>query len=182
LVVPGWFGTNSTKWLCRLEVSSQRAKGEFVDRFYTEEVPKEEDREGWNKWDGNVLWTVDGKSGGKKKMRPVWKIQVNSMIVKPQPDEVVKLTKGDEVDVEVEGWTWSDAGVQRVEVSIDGGKTWVSAAVEARTGYGWQKFKTKLRLGRGDWVIMARAECKTGMKQPLQGRRNHVHSIKVSVE
>jgi len=37
LVVPGWFGTNSTKWLCRLSVCEGRAPGPYTTRFYNTE-------------------------------------------------------------------------------------------------------------------------------------------------
>ena len=182
LVVPGWFGTNSTKWLCRLEVRKERAQGEFVGRgrFYSEQVPEDEGgptREE-TKWDGNVLWEKEGRE-----MRPVWRIQVNSMIVRPRPDEVFVMEQGEElVDVEVEGWAWSDAGVKSVEISVGDGRMWEDAQVETRKDYGWQKFRRKLSAGKGDWEVIARAACRSGLKQPLEGRRNHVHHVKFKVE
>jgi DMSO/TMAO reductase YedYZ molybdopterin-dependent catalytic subunit len=39
LVVPGYFGTNSTKWLCRLSVQPKRASGPFTTIFYNEVDP-----------------------------------------------------------------------------------------------------------------------------------------------
>ena len=183
LVVPGWFGTNSTKWLCRLEVSERRAEGEFVGkgRFYNEEVPDAEleGTRGETKWDGDVLWeNAEGKG-----MRPVWRIQVNSMIVRPRPDEIFVLGNGlGEVELEVEGRAWSDTGVEGVEVSLDDGGSWEKAEVEERPDYGWQKFRKKVKVGKGEWKVIARAECKSGMKQPLEGRRNHVHSASFRVE
>ncbi len=184
LVVPGWFGTNSTKWLCRLEVREERAMGEFVGkgRFYSEEVPVEEER--WTrdetKWDGNVLWERE-KDGVE--MRPVWRVQVNSMLVRPRPDEGFMVGKGkEEAEVEVEGWAWSDAGVKGVEISVDEGRKWEGASLDERKEYGWQRFRRKVRVGKGQWRVVARAECNSGMKQPLKGRRNHVHRVSFRVE
>jgi DMSO/TMAO reductase YedYZ molybdopterin-dependent catalytic subunit len=39
LVVPGWFGTNMTKWLCRLSVQADRAPGPFTNEWYNEPKP-----------------------------------------------------------------------------------------------------------------------------------------------
>jgi DMSO/TMAO reductase YedYZ molybdopterin-dependent catalytic subunit len=74
LVVPGWFGTNSTKWLSKLTLSEQRASGPYTTTFYNIEDP-------------------DSETGKK----PVWQVEVNSMIVKPIPDAVID---GSEVEVE----------------------------------------------------------------------------------
>lgn len=181
LVVPGWFGTNSTKWLCRLEVREERAQGEFVGRgrFYGEEVPEAEHgrtREE-TRWDGNVLWEKEGKV-----MRPVWRIEVNSLIVRPRPDQVFLVEEVHaEVEVEVDGWAWSDAGVMRVDISIDDGHTWESTILEERTEYSWQKFRRKVHVGKGNWEVIGRAVCRSGMEQPLEGRRNHVHRVKFKV-
>ena len=177
LVVPGWFGTNSTKWLCRLEVRHERAEGEFVGRFYSEEVP-EEDLGRRGRWDGNVLWEREGRV-----MRPVWRVQVNSMIVRPRPGEVLMTEEGEEeTEVQIEGWAWSDEGVKDVEISVDNGKTWEGTELEVRKEYSWQKFKLKVRLKQGEWKMIARAECWSGLKQPLKGRRNHVHSVTFEVD
>jgi DMSO/TMAO reductase YedYZ molybdopterin-dependent catalytic subunit len=69
LVVPGYFGTNSTKWLCRLEVRTERALGLYTTTFYNERDP-------------------DAPSGNA--MRPVWGVEVNSMIVRPAPGKIVQ--------------------------------------------------------------------------------------------
>ncbi|KAF5005013.1 hypothetical protein FDECE_8538 [Fusarium decemcellulare] len=39
LVVPGWFGTNMTKWLCRLTLQDKRASGPYITVFYNEIDP-----------------------------------------------------------------------------------------------------------------------------------------------
>lgn len=57
LVVPGWFGTNMTKWLCRVQVQRERAPGPFTTDWYNEATP-------------------DGP-------RPVWAVEPNAVIVSP---------------------------------------------------------------------------------------------------
>ncbi|KAL3301117.1 sulfite reductase [Colletotrichum asianum] len=80
LAVPGWFGTNMTKWLCRLSLQDRRAEGPYTTIFYNEIDPT--DPEGKNK-------------------RPVWKVEVNSIITKPEPGAIFRGA-----DVQVEGWAW----------------------------------------------------------------------------
>jgi DMSO/TMAO reductase YedYZ molybdopterin-dependent catalytic subunit len=156
LVVPGWFGTNSTKWLCRLSVQAERAPGPYTTTFYNERDLNDEDEE---------------------KTRPVWKVEINSMIVRPRPGERIEG-----LQISVEGWAWSDDGVKDVKVSPDGGITWQEASVEKRFQYGWQHFEMLLNLQFGQPSIVARATSISGHKQPLIGHRNHAHQVEVVVK
>jgi DMSO/TMAO reductase YedYZ molybdopterin-dependent catalytic subunit len=157
LVVPGYFGTNSTKWLCRLSVRAQRAPGPYTTTWYNEKDPH----------DPRGL-----------KMRPVWNVDVNSMITRPSPREVVTSP-----DITVQGWAWSDVGVRKVEMSSDNGQTWIPAVVQGRLEYSWQKFEAKLVVAQpGHCRILARATSFSGEQQPLSGRRNHAHHVDVEIE
>lgn len=153
LVVPGWYGTNMTKWLCRLSVQDRRAPGPFTARWYNEPDPAD-------------------PSG--KAQRPVWQVETNSLIVTPAPDSVVAAGS-----CLVSGWAWSDAGVTDVEVSGDAGLHWRAAHVEPRHDFGWQRFSATLDLPVGRHTVVARARSGTGPFQPAAGRRNHVHEVAV---
>lgn len=155
LVVPGYFGTNSTKWLCRLSVQDYRAPGPYTTIFYNE---------------------VDTADSGKRIERPVWKTEVNSMITRPKPNEMLLSP-----DTMVQGWCWSDSGVKRVDVSANGGKTWVEASVEARVEYEWQRFNLPIHVPSGSHSFISRATSISGKQQPLIGRRNRAHSVDVMV-
>jgi DMSO/TMAO reductase YedYZ molybdopterin-dependent catalytic subunit len=155
LVVPGWFGTNSTKWLCRLSLQESRAPGLYATTLYNEKDPTDPE-------------------GGK--MQPVWKVEVNSMIVKPADSAVVEPG-----NVEIEGWAWSHDVVVRVEASIDDGRSWIKSNVEAKEDQAWQKFTARVYLEPGVYKLIARATSEGGMQQPLMGRRNHAHSITIDV-
>jgi DMSO/TMAO reductase YedYZ molybdopterin-dependent catalytic subunit len=157
LVVPGWFGTNSTKWLCRLTVADRRAEGPFTGVFYNEVVSGTEDE-------------------GLK--RPVWGAEVNSIIVKPGSKAVVEAK---EEGMKIEGWAWSEYGVAEVEVSVDEGETWVRANVKERKEYEWQGFDAEVNVKEGSQRAMSRARCKSGAAQPMHGRRNHVHKVEFAV-
>lgn len=80
LVVPGWFGTNSVKWVGEVRVEGGRGRGVFTTCFYNEPDPE----------------------GPEGSWRPVWGVQVNSMVVRPGVGEVVSAGEG----VRVEGWAW----------------------------------------------------------------------------
>lgn len=156
LVVPGWFGTNSTKWLCRLSLQSGRATGPYTTTFYNE---------------------IDPNDPNGTTKRPVWKVEVNSIITRPVHGSQVHIG-----DVDVEGWAWACDGVSGVRVSSDDGATWTAAAVEERVDFSWQRFSIRLHLGEGSCRLIARAVSKAGEWQPMSGRRNHVHTVDIQME
>jgi DMSO/TMAO reductase YedYZ molybdopterin-dependent catalytic subunit len=154
LIVPGWFGTNSTKWICRLSLQVQRAPSPFTTVWYNERDPTE-------------------SAGG---MRPVWTVEPNSMITSPAPGAQLQGVR-----LKVRGWAWSADSIKDVSISANGGKSWVVADVAQRTDFSWQQFKAMLDLPDGMHQLMARATSLSGVEQPLSGRRNHVHTIAVEV-
>ncbi|KAL1883243.1 hypothetical protein Daus18300_000301 [Diaporthe australafricana] len=155
LVVPGWFGTNMTKWLCRLTVMDRRAGGPYTTTFYNVKDPED-------------------PTGTRTK--PVWAVDVNSVITRPAPEEDMVGPA-----VQVEGWAWSEDGVREVHVSSTAGDTWVPAALAVRKDYGWQRFSATLQLEPGKHTVISRATSESGSKQPLSGHRNHVHSLSIIV-
>lgn len=156
LVVPGWFGTNAVKWLCKIDVRDCRAPGPFTTVFYNERFPPDEP---------------------ECESRPVWGVQPNSMLTRPVPEEVLEAGKG----FYVEGWAWSEDGVARVEVVVEGDSS-VDGVVELRKEFSWQRFRGVLELEPGDYVVLARAMGKDGRVQPLGEGRNHVHRVPITVK
>lgn len=154
LVIPGWFGTNSTKWLCKLSVEDCRAPGPFTTTFYNE----------------------SDSTNPMAATRPIWRVQPNSMIVHPAPKSEVAGPR-----VAVEGWAWSDDGIDKVSISADGGKMWTVSDVDVRQGHSWQRFKATLELDPGPYTLMARATSIDGVTQPLSNARNHAHSIHIMI-
>ena len=154
LVVPGWFGTNSTKWISKISLQAHRATGPYTTKFYNEPDPA--DPEG--------------------SLRPVWAVEPNSMIVKPQPDEKI-----DGPDLLVKGWAWYHEPIERVQLSVDKGKSWEEAVVVERVDFSWQNFSLVLHLEPGHYSVIARAVSGDGAMQPLSGRRNHCHSVSFEI-
>ena len=153
LIVPGWFGTNSTKWLCKISLRQGRAQGPYTTRFYN----------------------VEDQDDPQHRMKPVWEIGVNSMIVSPTLNSILHGTT-----VNVEGWAWSHDGVAKVEVS-SGGDDWQEAALEPRIDFRWQKFTSQLTLRTGEHTLTAKATSISGQTQAPNGRRNHTHWVNVTV-
>ena len=88
LVVPGYYGTNSVKWLNRLEFSSIRASSPFT-----------------TKWYNDIAYGADETPNGETK--PVWAVAPQSIIVWPGPKETIRAGQR----LSIWGWAWADGGV-----------------------------------------------------------------------
>jgi DMSO/TMAO reductase YedYZ molybdopterin-dependent catalytic subunit len=159
LVVPGFYGTNSVKWLTRITLAERRAQGAFTTRWYNDPV-------------------LDGTGEETGKTTPVWSIAPESLIVSPIPNETIELS----AEREISGWAWADSMVQSVYVRVDEATTWRPAELEPSRGRGWRRFSmpwTPRR--RGTVTLASRAEAGDGLLQPISGRRNAIHDVTVNV-
>jgi sulfane dehydrogenase subunit SoxC len=150
LVVPGFYGTNSVKWICRLELADTRPAGPFTTELYNDPV----------------------EGGGTK---PVWEIEPESIFVFPRPEDTLsgKIQK-------IWGRAWSSAEVVAVEVSFDGGEGWSSARLTPRVGRAWQTFAIDWQPpASGTYRLQCRATDADGRKQPVTGARNAIYSVDV---
>ena len=88
------------------------------------------------------------------------------------------------------GIAWAGTrGVERVEVSTDGGESWQTARLEGTLGpFSWQRWQTTIELPEGDHSITVRAVDGTGAVQDVRTSKPHpsgatgYHRIDVSVE
>jgi DMSO/TMAO reductase YedYZ molybdopterin-dependent catalytic subunit len=162
LVVPGWYGTNRGKWLYRLTLAERRADGPFTTTLTT--------------FYNDVLPGADGD--GTPRTRPVWDVEPESVIVAPASEERLEAGR----PVEIWGRAWAAKGIAAVGVSLDGGRTWHSATVEAREQWSWQRFSYTWRPAEAGVVTIAcRATDLGGATQPLTGARNEIHAVDVTV-
>ena len=160
LVVPGYYGTNSVKWLWRLHLAEQRAKGVFTTRFYSDPVGPE------------------ARDAGHPEQRPVWAIAPESMIVSPAPGAILRHGEPSEIW----GWAWSFTGVAGAEVSVDGGRSYLPARLEAHRGWSWQRFSIPWSPSEpGELVLTVRAVEAGGNGQPIDGARNAIHRVRITV-
>ncbi|MGD9538579.1 MAG: molybdopterin-dependent oxidoreductase [Alphaproteobacteria bacterium] len=160
LLVPGYYGTNSVKWLWRLRLAERRADGPFTTKFY------------------NDALGADDVAAGLAPRRPVWALAPDSIIVAPAPAAMLGLGE----PVEVWGWAWSFRDLAAVEVSVDGGRNFARASLEPKRGFAWRRFSLPWRPAeRGEATLLARALEAGGAGQPAEGARNAVHTVRVAV-
>lgn len=155
LVVPGYYGTNSVKWLSDIYVTDKRSPGTFTTTFYNDRVGED-----------------------AATLKPVWEVAPESVIVHPHQNQVLNLQPQT-----LWGWAWASSGIWSVDVSTDGGITWQSAEVEARLQYAWQRFTFQWTPPTpGKYNLMSRAtDCNKAI-QPIQEERNAVYAVAITVK
>jgi DMSO/TMAO reductase YedYZ molybdopterin-dependent catalytic subunit len=151
LLVPGYYGTNSVKWLCRLDAAAERAPDIFTNELYN-----------------------DPGDGGTR--QPVWAVPPEALVVSPADHNRIAVGP-----LEIRGWCWGDQDIAFVEVSLNGGATWRRAEIGERHEKGWQSFRLTCAIAAGSYSIVARATDVDGQTQPLRDARNSVHKIDVTV-
>jgi DMSO/TMAO reductase YedYZ molybdopterin-dependent catalytic subunit len=155
LFIPGFYGTNSVKWLCRLDASDRRADGLFTTELYNDPVP----------------------AAAPPRTAPVWGVAPEALIVAPADRASVPAGR-----IEVRGWCWGEHAIAAVDVSADRGQSWQRAATDPRHQSGWQSFRATITRERaGLCSIMARATSVTGETQPERDARNAIHSVEIRI-
>lgn len=155
LLLPGWEGNASVKWLRRLELASEP----FMTR---EETSK---------------YTDPLADGTARQFSFV--MDARSVITSPSYPATVQRGW-----MEIRGIAWSGRGrIQRVEVSTDGGRTWNNAELQAPVlPKAHTCFRLLWRWDGGATEIVSRAVDDTGYVQPewaalqaVRGRRTRYH-------
>lgn len=171
LVIPGWSGQNWVKWLRLVRVQKNEAEGFYQRTGYR--LPKSPVKP------GTVVKPED--------TIPVTLMPVRSVIASPA--EGTKWKKGEN---EIKGVAFSgEAGIARVEISIDDGANWALAKLQGSGGPGvWEVFKHKVSVQAGSSLkILARATDTNGQQQPREAVWNpsgyfwnawHTVTVKVS--
>ncbi|WP_162878297.1 molybdopterin-dependent oxidoreductase [Trinickia diaoshuihuensis] len=151
LVVPGFYGTNSVKWLWRITLASERAEGLFTTRLYNDPLP-------------------DGGS------RPVWAMAPSSLIVSPEPFAKVRGP----VRVEGWAWSDPPVAALALSADGGATWTSAEVAVRARREWQrWSVLWHPSRRGRH--TLQCRATDAAGETQPCAGARNAMHAVAVDV-
>jgi DMSO/TMAO reductase YedYZ molybdopterin-dependent catalytic subunit len=147
LVVPGWYGVASVKWLTEIELSDQPFDGYYQTERYV------------------YYWSRDGR----EVREPVTLQKVRALITEPAPGQ--EASPGELV---VRGVAWSGAApISRVEVSLDGGEWREARLVGERKRHSWQWWELIARFERrGDVTLRARATDLAGRSQPEHAEWN----------
>jgi sulfite oxidase len=149
LIVPGWDGTSSVKWVVRITAAAQQTAGFFMNPGYR--YPK---------------YALEPGSAPKPaELEVIEGMPVKSTIT--VPEDRAKLPLG---PVTIRGFAWAgENAIDRVEVSTDGGSRWTAAVLSgAKLPFAW-------RLWRHDWKpseqgyysILSRATDTAGRVQPI---------------
>ena len=166
LLVPGWEGNMSIKWLRRIEVGDQPWHTREETAKYTDLMPT-----------------------GKARQF-TWFQECKSVITSPSVENPIN-GKG---FVEIQGLAWTGHGkIQRVDISSDGGKNWQSAQIDGPIlGKALTRFRMPWEWDGKPAFLQSRAIDETGYVQPdftelraLRGdwsiyHNNSVHTWKIN--
>jgi sulfite oxidase len=144
VVVPGYIGARSVKWLERIELRSEPWAGYFQHVVYR-------------------LLPEDGTPGPGAGM-PLGLVALNADVLSPADGETVPAG-----GVEVRGYAFAggERYVARVDVSLDGGTSWRQAELLENLGpWAWRQWRLTVDLAPGEHEIVVRAWDSSAATQP----------------
>lgn len=152
LCVPGWEGNMWVKWLRRIEVSDAPVESREETSKYSDTLANGVSR----KW----TWVMDAKS----------------VVTSPSPQSPIGHGPG---PVVITGLAWSGRGaISRVDVSVDGGKTWKEARLAAP---GQDMALTRFYFDHvwdgSEMLLQSRATDSTGYVQPTKAQLRAVRGL-----
>jgi DMSO/TMAO reductase YedYZ molybdopterin-dependent catalytic subunit len=142
LLVPGWYGVASVKWLRRIEVIDHVFQGYFQTRKYT----------------------IQRQGAQGLETQVVGPMALKSEIIRPRADEVLGLGTNRLFGV---AWGGSQA-IAGVDISTDGGRTWNRAdLLGPQAPHSWTLWEYLWEVAEpGEHVLLARAVAGDGQVQP----------------
>ena len=149
LIVPGWYATYWVKALSEITVLDKSFDGFWMAKAYR--VP-------------NTQGFIESPDALAKETVPINRMTVRSLFVQPALDETVPAN----ADYEVQGLALDGgSGIEKVEISVDGGKSWSEARLDPEIGkYSWRRFRYTWRPTPGQHQLKARATNRAGETQP----------------
>jgi sulfite oxidase len=144
IVVPGYIGARSVKWVQRVTVQAQPSQSYFQAEDYRLLPPDAEAAPGRGIALGPVTLTAAILAPGDGAVLPAGSTAVTGYALAGE-----------------------DRSVARVDVSTDGGRTWRQATVDRAAGpWTWQHWQATLDLPAGCTEVTARAWDDAGATQP----------------
>ncbi len=146
-IVPGYIGARSVKWLGEIRLQENPSTNPYEARDY-KVFPPETTRQ-------TALWSY---------AQPLEELDLNAVISTPQDGET--LAAG---PIRIQGYAISAEGspVERVELSVDGAKTWTTATIVERADpHAWCFWEVTVVLAPGDHQLIVRAWDASQRTQP----------------
>jgi sulfane dehydrogenase subunit SoxC len=148
LVVPGWYGMTSVKWLGRITLLDAPHDGYQMRQSYR--LRQDEDEEG----------------------EALARIQLRSLMVPPGiPDFLTRARVVHAGTCDLEGRAWAgDAEIVGVDASTDGGAAWEEAQLgdDSLGRWAWRPWRYSWSAEPGDYELCCRARDSEGRTQPLE--------------
>ena len=148
LVVPGWYGMTSVKWLARLSLVDEPFDGYQMNHSYRRRQHEDDPGE------------------------PVARMAPRSLMVPPGIPEFLSRSRVLEAGpCELRGRAWcGESEIVAVEVSVDGGMTWTEAELgdDLLGRWAWRGWRFVWQAEPGEYELCSRARDAAGSTQPLQ--------------
>jgi sulfite oxidase len=157
IVAPGFIGARSVKWLGSIVVQEKPSTNYFQTHAY-KLFPQEVNAQ-------NVDW-----SSGLM----LAELPLQAVICRPQEGEVYQ-----EGEISIQGWALTGKGspIECVEVSTDGGASWITAYLrQQESPWPWCFWEVKIPMCAGMQCIIARAWDAYGEQQPAEAK--HIWNFK----
>ena len=172
VIVPGYIGARSVKWVTNIHVQAHPSTNYFQAHAY-KLFPAHVQAEHADLATGQMLGALP----------------LNAVICHPQEGE--RLAAG---PIRIEGYAITGAGgdIERVELSVDEGATWTPATLlEPSSPWTWRFWEATLTLPAGTYQLAVRAWDSAGRTQPPDARQiwnwkgylNHAwHCVRVVIQ
>lgn len=146
VVVPGYIGARSVKWIREISVQDAPSSNYFQQKAY-KLVPDDMDED-------NVDWHAGLMLG---------ELPVNSVICIPEDE--ARISSG---EVLITGYAISGGGrsIERVEISTDDGQNWIRAELGEQHQWTWTIWTVSLPMNPGDHTVTVRAWDSAAQTQP----------------
>ncbi|EED17807.1 sulfite oxidase, putative [Talaromyces stipitatus ATCC 10500] len=158
VVIPGVAGARWVKWLDRITVQNEHSQN-YYQQYDYKALPPE-------------ITSSDKAKDYWMKVPPLLDMPINSVVASPDDGETVKLSMDRRVEVKGYAVPQGRCGpVTRVEVSGDGGGTWVEAQLgvpksKINDKWCWKLWKASVPMERGTGkVLLSRAYDAAGNTQ-----------------
>lgn len=174
LIVPGWYGVNNVKWVEELRVMDSMVVDGSLDRpgkhGYWQQEAYRIHPEGVTPDTNETVDTVDtwAQLEGAVEYPYTFDTTVMSLIGTPSGES--PITPPADGTVEIRGVAWAgDDAVETVELSTDGGNTWIGTELFGPEYAGaWRLFRYDWDPEPGTHVLLSRATDESDRRQPAR--------------